>query len=264
LNASAAEVTSARAAYERLRTLNTDRKNVSDRAVDEALSRLRGAEARVKGSTDTVTLIESSLQSAGPAERKPLAIPREGEIVEVMAQPGESIESGTPILRVTRLDRLLARVDVPVGQHIPPGVTNARIVPSGYDDQVIPAERVALGIAVDPRSQGQSFLFRLLESRFGLRPGLSITAFVGLPGAPRKGVVIPRAAVVRLAGKTYAYVQTESDKFVRKEVPLTDPVAGGYFTQNNFAPGQRVVIVGAQMLLSEEFKSQTQVEQEGS
>jgi hypothetical protein len=264
LNASTAEVTAASASYERLRILNADRKNVSDRAVEEAQARLQGAEARLKGATDTVSLLESSLRSAGPAERMPLVMPREGDVVEVMAQPGESIESGSPILRLTRLDRLLARVDVPVGQHIPAGVSNARILPVGYDDQVIPAVRVALSVTIDPKTQGQSFLFRLVESRFGLRPGLSVTAFLSLPGASRQGVVIPGAAVVRLAGKAYAYIQTESDKFVRKEVPMMDPAAGGYFTPDNFAPGQRIVVVGAQMLLSEEFKSPTQVDQEGS
>jgi hypothetical protein len=70
-------------------------------------------------------------------------------------------------------------------------------------------------------------------------------------------------ALVRVRGKTYAYIQKSADQFVRKEVPLDDPVAGGYFTSVNFAPGDSVVVAGAQTLLSEEFKSQISAEETG-
>jgi biotin carboxyl carrier protein len=264
VNTNTAEVAAARAAYERLRLLNADQKNVSDRVVEEALARLRAGEAKLKAATDTVSLIESSLHSAGLAEHQPLVLPSEGDVVEVMAHPGEAIESGSPVVRVTRLDRLLARVDVPVGQFVPSDVSAARILPIGYEGRFIHAERIAVTAAVDPKVQGQSFLFQLHESRFGLRPGLAVTAYLTIPGAPRQGVVISRPAIVRHGGSTFVYIQTSADQFVRKEISMTDPVAGGYFTAVNFAPGDRVVVVGAQLLLSEEFKAQTQTEKEGS
>ena len=72
-----------------------------------------------------------------------------------------------------------------------------------------------------------------------------------------------RSALVRVGGKTYAYVQTSPDQFVRKEVPLDAPEAGGYFTSGNFAPGDKLVVTGAQTLLSEEFKSQIGAEATG-
>jgi hypothetical protein len=263
VNANTAEVTAAKASYERLRTLNADKKNVSDRAVEEALARLQGAEAKLKAATDTVRLIESSLQSAGPAEEKPLVLPHEGDVVEVMAQPGETIESGAPILRITRLDRLVARVEIPIGQVVSSSLSTARIVALGQDDQPISAERIAISTTIDPKIQGQAYLFRLADTRQGMRPGLAITAYLATAGASRRGVVVPRSAIVRHEGKTYAYIQVSSDQFVRKEMPVNEPVAGGYFTALGFAPGDRVVVVGAQLLLSEEFKAQMQVEREG-
>jgi hypothetical protein len=188
---------------------------------------------------------------------------RGGDVVEISAQPGEAIQTGSPIVRITRLDRLLARIDVPAGQRVPLDVASARVVPSGFEDQPIRATRIALAPAADPRTQGQPFYFRLSATRFGLRPGHALTAYLNLPGAPRRGVVIPRIALVRVRGKTYAYVQKSPDQFVRKEVTLYDPVAGGYFTSVNFAPGDKVVIAGAQTLLSEEFKSQISAEGTG-
>lgn len=261
-SASTASVAAARSAYERARILNADNKNVSDRVVEDATARLKAEEARLQAATDTVRLLENSLQSAGPASNKALTVERGGDVVEIMAQPGESIESGSPILRVAKLDLLVARVDVPVGQHVPENVSSARIVPVGYEDRPIPAERMAVGAAVDPKAQGESFLFRLSGTRFGLRPGVSVTAYLSVPGQRTRGVAIPRAALVRVMGRVYVYVQTAPDKFVRKEASLNNPVADGYVVTTNFSPGDRVVVEGAQILLSEEFKSQTAAEQE--
>ena len=261
LSASTASVAAARSAYERARILNADNKNVSDRVVEDATARLKAEEARLQAATDTVRLLENSLQSAGLASNKALTVERGGDVVELMAQPGESIESGSPILRVAKLDRLVARVDLPVGQHVP-AVSNARIIPAGYEDQPISAERMAVAAAVDPKGQGESFLLRLNGTRFGLRPGVAVTAYLSVPGQRTQGVVIPRSALVRVMGKVYAYVQTAQDQFVRKEGSLSNPVADGYVLTTNFSPGDRVVVEGAQILLSEEFKSQTAAEQE--
>ena len=109
-------------------------------------------------------------------------------------------------------------------------------------------------------AQGESFLFRLTTTLFGLRPGLAVTAQIPIPGLPRKGVVIPTAAVVRVGGKAYAFIQTSANEFVRRELSLGQPVQGGFLVSANFSAGDRVVVQGAQLLLSEEFKSQIAAE----
>ena len=262
VSAATAAATAAQAAYERARLLNADNKNVSDRVLQEAEARLRSEEARLKAANDTVGLLESSLKSGSLGERRPLVMDRGGDVVEVMAQPGEVIESGAPILRVTGFDHLLANITIPGGQGIPTSVATARIVALGYEDQPLPATRVAYAPTIDAKTQGQSVLFRLAAAPPGLRPGLAVTAYLSLPGAARQGVAVPRAAVVRTAGRAFAYQQTKPDQFVRKEVSLDAPMEAGYFTTVNFAPGARMVVVGAQALLSEEFKSQMHTEEE--
>ncbi len=260
LTASTSSAAAARAAYERTRALNEDDKNVSDRALEEATARLAGEDGKVKIATDTVQLLENSLRSTAPASVSALRVERGGEVVDLLAQPGETVESGAPILRVAKLDRLLARVDVPVGEHVAPSVRTARIVAVGFEEHPIAAERVALVARADPAAQGRSFLFRLTANALELRPGLAVTARIPVPGTERKGVVIPEAAVVRVAGKAYAFTQTGPDEFVRKELAVDQPVDGGFLTATNFAAGDRVVVQGAQLLLSEEFKSQLAAE----
>ena len=256
LSASTASVGAARAAYERTQLLNADNKNVSDRALEDAAARLAAEESRLKAATDTVRLLRQSLDSAGPTGNTPLTIERGGDVVEIMARPGEAVEPGTPILRVAKLDRLFARVDVPVGEHVPLTVPTARIVAVGYEDTPVLADRVGVAATPDPAAHGQSFVFRLRDTQLGLRPGLAVTARIAVPGPRRQGIVIPSTAVVRLAGKSYVYVQTTANEFVRKEVTLDQPTEGGFLSTRTLSAGDRVVTQGAQLLLSEELKSQ--------
>jgi len=160
---------------------------------------------------------------------------------------------------VARFDKLLARVDVPAGETVAPGLTSACIVPLGNEARPLTGERVGFASSVDPKTQGQPFVFRVTDSSGALRPGLSVTAYLEAPGAARSGAVAPRSAVIWQTGKTWVYVQTEKEKFARREVVLEDPASDGWFTRS-LKPGDKVVTRGAQMLLSEEFKSQIRVE----
>ncbi|HSU32691.1 MAG TPA: hypothetical protein VLJ11_15785 [Bryobacteraceae bacterium] len=256
LTASTATVSAARSAYQRAKILNDDNKNVSDQVLLDAAAHLQAEEARFQAANRTVRQIEASLQSANPTGSRQLVVERGGEVVELIAQPGEAIESGSPILRVAKLNELLARVNIPVGQHVPASVTNVKIVPVGFEHEPILAKRIAVAPSVDPRIQGEVFLFRLTSIPFGLRPGVAVTAYLNLPGPSQPGVVIPQSAVVRHQGLGFVYVQTTPDQFVRRQVSLDDPLDTGYFVTGGFQAGDRVVIAGAESLLSEEFKSQ--------
>ncbi|MGH7973005.1 MAG: hypothetical protein ACREIC_30175, partial [Limisphaerales bacterium] len=79
------------------------------------------------------------------------------------------------------------------------------------------------------------------------------------PGQPLRGVVVPEAAVVRAAEKTWVYVQTDATHFTRRSVGQEHPVADGWFVTAGVLPNDRVVSTGAQTLLSEERKTQIKV-----
>jgi len=279
--AASAASSAAHAALTRARKLNAEDKNVSDRAVQEAEARAKSEDARVQAASETVGLLESVLSvgtgGAGPRPAQPegrswtcpttpeacLHVEHGGEVVELLARPGESVESGQTILRVTRFDRLIARVDVPVGQNVAPSVSSARIVALGHEDRPMQGERIGFAATVDPNTQGQPFLFRVANPAGVLRPGLAVTAWLRLPGAREKGVLLPANAVIHAAGQAWAYAQVKPDQFVRKEVREGRPVGRGWFT-TGFSPGDRVVVIGAQVLLSEESKSEIRVGEERS
>lgn len=247
-----AALSAAKAAYERARTLHADNQNVSERALQEAQARFQTEQARAAGAGETVRVLEQSV--AGPAAT-PLPLARGGQVVEVLAQPGEAVESGQPLLRVARFEQLLARVEAPAGEPVLSGAASARIVVLSHEERSLVGERVALAVT-DPVTQGQTFLFRLHPGGLPLRPGMAVTAYLRAPGARRQGVIVPRSAVVHAEGRFWVYVRTAEGALARRAVTLERALARGWFVPAAVAPGDRVVTQGAQALLSEEYKSQ--------
>ncbi len=257
VEAMTAALASERAALERARTLNAEGKIVSDRAREEAEARVKGEEARLRALRETVRLIEAALAAAGASTgARPLVVERGGEVVEMLAQAGEAVESGQPILRVARFDRLLARVHLPAGQVSDGPIPTARIVALGHEDHPLRGERIALGATVDPTTRGQTWLFRVSPAGVPLRPGTPLIAYLPLAGGRRQGVVIPRASIVRSEGKAWAYVQVAEERFTRRPLALESAAENGWRVAAGFAAGDRVVVDGAQTLLSEELKFQ--------
>jgi hypothetical protein len=90
-----------------------------------------------------------------------------------------------------------------------------------------------------------------------------VTAYLRKPGEVRKGTVVQPSAIIRAAGKTWVYIEQPAGKFVRCAV-TTDYLPGGrVFVSGDLGDQGKVVTVGAQILFSEESKSQIQVGDEG-
>jgi hypothetical protein len=251
------------AALDRARVLNADNKNVSDRALQEAESRARSEASRLAAAQETVRLLEAYAAAGdGPRRPLPLVIPQAGEVVELLVQPEEAVESGQPILRVVRFDHLIARVDLPAGEVVAGPPATARICAVGHEEHSIPGTRIALAPSGDPRTLGQGFLFRIANTDLQLRPGAAVMAYLPAAGQAETGWIVPRAAAVRDRGKSWAYLQIGDQQFSRFEIPLDYPVEKGWFVASGFHAGDRVVVAGAQLLLSEELKSQIQILEE--
>jgi multidrug efflux pump subunit AcrA (membrane-fusion protein) len=258
-----ASLSAARASFESKKSLNTQNKIVSDVTLAEAEAKTKGEEARLKAAIETIRVMESSLVAAtGPTGPAPLAVTTGGQVVEVLVQPGEAVEGGQAILRVVRFDRLIARISLPPGERVGESASTAQIVVIGYEDRALSGERIAAAPAVDPRTGGPSFLFAVSPNPPILQPGTAVTAYLPLPGQSKKGVLLPRSAVVRIANKTWVYVKTAEDKFTRREVTLDQTTPNGWFVTQGFSFDDRVVLQGAQSLLSEEFSFQGGEEEE--
>jgi hypothetical protein len=108
----------------------------------------------------------------------------------------------------------------------------------------------------NPSIQGVSFLYTVPASS-ELLPGMNVLAF--LPQASSiDGVIVPKDAVVWWQGRAWVYVRTSPVTFARRAIATDHPLPEGDYLDKALTNGAEVVVQGAQMLLSEEFRAQTQ------
>jgi len=219
--------------YERLNYLYQNDQNTSLKALEAAQAALYSNQADADSGERELALQES------------LAQQRWGKVVAGW------LANGLP-----NLQRLLDQRDFLVQVTLPPEEGSAAQAASLQmpNEGLVRATLVSSFPRLDPRIQGISFLY-LTKSHPGLAPGTNLVAHLSV-GQVMKGVVVPEAAVVWWQGKAWVYQQTSPEGFVRREVRTDTPVENGWFVSTGFSVGDKIVVGGAQMLFSEEFRSQ--------
>lgn len=102
--------------------------------------------------------------------------------------------------------------------------------------------------------QGETYFFSTDDPT--LRIGMRVTAWIAQQQNELEGVMIPAAAVVWHLGQAFVYIQDGASRFERRAIDTSFPTAQGYFVRDPFTAGEKLVGTGAQMLLSEEFRTQ--------
>lgn len=133
--------------------------------------------------------------------------------------------------------------------------TGARIVTLASETRPLEGQPMGPAPTVDPQIQGQGFLFLVSPNPMRLTPGAAVTGFIDVPGDKQSGVAVPANAVVRNNGAAWVYLQTGDETFQRSEAKLERPLPDGWFVREGLKPEAKVVIAGAQELLSEELKT---------
>lgn len=225
-----------RPAYQRLNALYQDQQNASLSAMQAAEGSLRSDEANVKAAQDTLSLLESGVsQQWGPVianwlSTDPAAFQRLIQQQDLLIQVTPASDLKTPAPRAVRVQ--------------------------AADGKILWARLVSSQPRLDPRIQAPSYLYTTPANR-NLVPGMNL--IVLLPqGAHVSGALIPASAVVWWEGRAWVYVQSVANAFVQREVVTDMPEGSGWFAATGFSPGEKLVIKGAQQLLSEEFSSRIQ------
>jgi multidrug efflux pump subunit AcrA (membrane-fusion protein) len=146
-------------------------------------------------------------------------------------------------------------LEVPASEPLSGAPVAARLFTLNDETNAIEAQLLGPAPSVDPQMQGRGYLL-MVNPNPGLVPGAALTGYLSLPGEPRAGVLVPRNAVFRFDSATWIYHQTSDDTFVRESIVLDTPLSDGWFVEGELKPGDKVVSVGAQQLLSEELKGQ--------
>ncbi|MEI9900506.1 MAG: efflux RND transporter periplasmic adaptor subunit [Hyphomicrobium sp.] len=163
------------------------------------------------------------------------------------------------------ITRLIERMEFLLQITLPPGVQLDDVPPTASVEVVGKLRRaevryISPATRTDARIQGLTY-FYAAPGNSGVLPGMNVRAFLA-NGKPVDGMIVPASAVVWWAGRAWVYRRTD-DTFTRYEIPVDMPGEqdGGFVVPASlFADNPNVVGAGAQMLLSEEFRSQIQVE----
>jgi len=216
-------------------SLYAEQKNAS-------LRDLQSAEATYLNDKARVDALEQQLRDTWGPQIAQIDSRARGELVSALIDRRESI----------------ARVTAPIGEALDSSPGRAELFVLGHEQQPLHARAVYEAPTINPQMQGQTFLVLIDTKDFPIRPGTAVSARLPTAGKSEQGVMVPRAAIVRFAGKEWIYCTLARDRFGRREIVPVELTAEGYFVTEDLAPGTRIVITGAQTLLSEEQKAQIQ------
>lgn len=224
--------------YERIKALHSDDYNASTKVLEAAQAQEQADEAAARGAGETLAAVEQGIRQKWG-----------GVLAAAVMGNASSFQ------RLTDGREVLLRVAAPAGTALAKAPAAARA--AGSDGGFRAATLVSPSPVADPRIQGPTFFYTAPAD--GLLPGTTVTAYLPA-GAERSGGLIPADAVVWWQGKAWYYVQSTSDRFLRRELTGAMPVDQGWFVAG--LPAMQVVVRGAQMLLSEELRSQIEVGEE--
>lgn len=240
LQSAQARLVASKAAFERAETLYRDRTT--------SLAQFQSAEAIFRADQAAVAVAEAQVRTL-----KATAFQEWGPVI------GKSIvDNGRLVKQLIERQAFLLQVTLPPGTSMaPPHAATVQLGASAMRPHV---QLVSQATETDPKIQGLSFYYTA-SADSSLLPGMSVLAF--LPsGSLLDAIEIPASAVVWWGGRAWVYLTTGTDSFARHPIPTDLPmITGGYtvpvasFPQ----PLPELVVRGAQVLLSEEFRAQIQV-----
>ena len=220
--------------YQRLRALYDDDANIALKTVTRAEAAWRTGEARLRRAWAHMHALRDRARLEWGA---------------VLAD--WAFDEKPDIKRLTERSDALLLVALPLGRRLPPEAETVSIAHHGGG---LDALYISAAVAADPMTPGETHFFRCDGA--GLRAGMRLDAWIAVPGSERTGAAVPTDAVIWSLGQAWIYVQVDSDQFERRVVPTDAEMEGGWFVEHAVAPGEKLVVAGAQMLFAEEFRWQ--------
>lgn len=216
-----------KAAFDRLKKLNGEVGNVSAQKVEEADEAMKKDEVAVQAAR-----------------------------VKLMSAWGQGVAGRADLAALT--ERLAANKAALVRLDLPPGSAttskSARLALPGNEDHPLEAEILGPAPVADPVTQSTSLI--CLVAAEGWTPGAAVIGFLPT-GKEAATVSLPRSALLRHEGRVFVY-QRHEDEFARVAVELQHAAGDAWLAKAELKAGDEIVVVGAQQLLAEELKGQTE------
>ncbi len=224
--------------FKRLKLLNEDNKNVSDRVVQTAESLVKADIARIKNADTNVQTIQKTIQLQW------------GDTLAKLVT-----DQSLPEHLAGLLSRkyVLVQLSLPNALKIPAKDAKINLQSLG-DSATIIATYVAPAVQSDMSNYGATYFYSAPADRLRVGMRVKTESTSHQEKTQSSGVIVPNAALVWYGGKPWVYLKQTAESFVRKPMNADNEVAGGWFNTTGFNADDEIVVSGAQLLLSEEFK----------
>jgi len=170
-----------------------------------------------------------------------LASPIDGVVLDKEVALGQRVEAAATIYRIAQLQPLWLEIQAPVDIFL--GLAEGTPVRVAYTD--IEGKVIAIGPNIDPTSQTRLLRALIDAGSEHLTAGQSVE--VEITPAATKHQGLPAAAVIRVGGQTYAFIQVASDgkgaSFEARPVHVIGQSGEGVQVEG-LEKGERVVLKG--------------------
>ena len=135
-----------------------------------------------------------------------------------------------------------------------PGNTSTLFISEQGKNRKLAQEAYYISPALLPDNQiyGQTYIFHTPAA--SLRSGVYLDAWIPEGSESTTGISIPPEAVIWYADKPWVYVRDGEETFLRRDLDEYTVTREGWIVKQGFRACEHIVLHGAQMLLSEEFR----------
>lgn len=231
--------------YNRQYELNLDDKNVSDKVVASALATIKADEAKI-------TAAESGAKNIADNMRQLWG--------EMLTKQALNQSINTLFQNLINAKEVLIQITLPFDAAEPSANSSILVAPTAAPSHMVRAYYISRAPVSNATMQGKTYFYHAAAT--DLRSGMQVKILSTQSKANASGVNIPNSAVVWYGGKPWVYQKLGADQFSRLPINTEIEVEDGWFYQGSLKPNDQIVTSGAQLLLSEEFKSQITNENE--
>jgi hypothetical protein len=224
---------------ERFKALNQDNKNISDKVVATAAANTKSDQARIAAAESNAKNIADSIRQLWG---------------DTLAQHATNPKTSDLLQALISNKKVLIQTTLPFDAAEPKSNSSIMIAPTAAPSHTMRADYISPAPITNTTIQGKTYFYHAVTNE--LRAGMQINAITATSTKKSNGVIVPNNAIIWYAGKPWVYQKTDTDQFSRKPIHTDIEVDDGWFYQGHLKANDEVVISGAQLLLSEEFKSQ--------
>ena len=157
----------------------------------------------------------------------------------------------------------LIKITIPINQTLDIIPKEIKVSPTNQPKKVYEATLISKAPDIDQSIQGKSFYYYVTEKE--LEIGLKLKAFIVSDKikSDKAYLFIPKESVIWSSGKAWIFIKNDEGNFLRRPLPKLNEIDGGWIIKEGIIKeNDKIVIDGAQLLLSEEFKYQIKNENE--